>query len=68
MQKNLKLKQLKKFKVEDKVRISKYKSVFDRGYSTNWTTELFIVLKVLNTNQLHKIINQNEEEIEGIFL
>ncbi len=54
MQKNLKLKQLKKFKVEDKVRISKYKSVFDRGYSTNWTTELFIVLKVLNTNQLHK--------------
>ena len=34
-----------KFKVGDKVRISKYKGTFDKGYLPNWTTELFIKLK-----------------------
>ena len=31
-----------KFKVGDKVRISKYKrKVFDKGYTPNWTEEIF---------------------------
>ena len=35
-----------KFKVGDKVRISKYKSkVFDKGYTLNWTDEIFLVEK-----------------------
>ena len=39
-----------KFKVNDKVRISKYKHVFSKGYTPNWTTEIFTVSKVLQTN------------------
>ena len=57
-----------KFKVGDKVRISKYKGTFDKGYLPNWTTELFTVSKVLNTNPVtYKIKDWNDEEVEGIF-
>ncbi len=57
-----------KFKVGNKVRISKYKGTFDKGYIPNWTTELFTVSKVLNTNPVaYKIKSGNEDEIEGIY-
>jgi len=32
-----------KFKVGDKVRISKYKRLFEKGYTPNWTEEIFEV-------------------------
>ena len=36
-----------RFKVGDKVRISKYKrKVFDKGYTPNWTEEIFVVDKI----------------------
>ena len=36
-----------KFKVGDKVRISKYKrKVLDKGYTPNWTEEIFLVDKI----------------------
>ena len=57
-----------KFKVGDKVRISKWKSVFSKGYMQNYTTELFTISKVLNTSPItYKIKDWNDEEIEGIF-
>ena len=41
-----------KFKVGDKVRISKYKrKVFDKGYTPNWTEEIFVVDKIQFTNR-----------------
>lgn len=39
-----------KFKVGDNVRISKYKHVFEKGYTPNWTTEIFKISQVRNTN------------------
>jgi Integrase core domain len=39
-----------KFKVGDFVRISKYKSIFAKGYEPNWTTEIFKISKVQITN------------------
>lgn len=39
-----------KFKIGDHVRISKYKSIFDKGYTPNWTTEVFTVRKVQLTD------------------
>ncbi|XP_008188685.1 uncharacterized protein LOC103310963 [Acyrthosiphon pisum] len=39
-----------KFMVNDKVRISKYKHVFSKGYTPNWAMEIFTVSKVLQTN------------------
>ena len=35
-----------KFKVGDHARISKFKSVFVKGYTPNWSTEIFIVKKI----------------------
>ena len=34
-----------KFKIGDKVRISKYKHLFEKGYTPSWTTEIFTVRK-----------------------
>ena len=42
-----------KFKVGDKVRISKYKrKTFDKGYTPNWTEEIFLVKKIQSTNTI----------------
>ena len=34
-----------KFKVGDHVRISKFKNVFAKGYTPNWSQEIFVVKK-----------------------
>ena len=42
-----------KFQIGDKVRISKYKrTVFGKGYTPNWTEEIFVVNEVLNTKPI----------------
>ena len=58
-----------KFKVGDKVRISKYKrKVFDKGYTPNWTEEMFLVDKIQSTNPItYKLKDLNNEEIQGSF-
>ena len=35
-----------KFKVGDHVRISKFKIVFAKGYTPNWSEEIFIAKKI----------------------
>ena len=37
-----------KFKIRDHVRISKYKSIFSKGYLPNWSEEIFVTNKVKN--------------------
>ena len=39
-----------KFKVGDKVRITNYKSIFSKGYTENWSKEMFVIDSVLKTN------------------
>ena len=38
-----------KFKIGDIVRISKYKNIFAKGYTPNWSEEVLMVKKVKNT-------------------
>lgn len=38
-----------KFKINDYVRISKYKGIFDKGYIKNWSFEIFQITKIQNT-------------------
>ena len=38
-----------KFKIGDRVRISKYKNIFAKGYDLNWSEEVFVIKKVKNT-------------------
>ena len=57
-----------KFKVGDHVRVSKYKNIFARGYSPNWSEEVFVIKKVKNTVPWTYVINDlNGEEITGTF-
>ena len=57
-----------KFKVGDHVRISKYKSIFAKGYTPNWSEETFMIKKIKNTVPWTYVINDlNVEEITGTF-
>ena len=57
-----------KFKVGDHVRISKYKNIFAKGYTPNWSEEVFVIKKVKNTVPWTYVINDlNDEEIIGTF-
>ena len=57
-----------KFKVGDRVRISKYKSIFAKGYMSNWSEEVFAIKKVKNTVPWTYVINDlNDEEIKRTF-
>ena len=63
------LKQKPKFKIGDEVRISKYKrKVFDKGYTPNWTEEVFTVDKIQYTNPItYKLKDLRGEDIQGSF-
>ena len=57
-----------KFKVGDRVRISKYKNIFTKGYMSNWSEEIFIIKKIKNTVSWTYVLNDlNGEEIIGTF-
>jgi transposase InsO family protein len=57
-----------KFKVGDRVRITKYKKHFEKGYTPKWTKEIFIVEEVNNTNPItYKLKDLNDEPILGSF-
>ena len=57
-----------KFKVNDHVRISKYKNIFAKGYVPNWSEEVFIVNEIKNTVPWTYTINDlNGEPITGTF-
>ena len=57
-----------KFKVGDHVRIFKYKNIFAKGYTPNWSEEVFVIKKVKNTVPWTYVINYlNGDEIIGTF-
>lgn len=57
-----------KFKVNEYVRISKFKSLFEKGYTPNWSTEIFRIVRVLPTEPVtYRLVDLNDEEIKGCF-
>ena len=57
-----------RFKVGDRVRISKFKNTFAKGYTPNWSTEIFIINKINDTvPYTYNLKNLNNEEIIGSF-
>ena len=57
-----------KFKVGDHVRISKYKSIFAKGYTLNWSEQVFVIKRIRNTVPWTYVIDDlNGEEIIGTF-
>ena len=57
-----------RFKVGDRVRISRYKNIFAKGYPPNWSKEIFIVDKINDTvPYTYNLKDVNYEEIIGSF-
>ena len=57
-----------KFKVGNHVRISKYKNIFAKDYTPNWSEELFMIKEVKNTVPWTYFNNDlSGEEITGTF-
>ena len=57
-----------RFKVGDRVRISKFKKIFAKGYAPNWISEIFIVDKVNDrVPYRYNLKDLNDEEIIGSF-
>ena len=57
-----------RFKVGDRVRISKFKNIFAKGYTPNWSKEIFIVDKINDTvPYTYNIEDLNDKEIIGSF-
>ena len=57
-----------KFSIGDKVRITKKKKTFEKGYTTRWTEEVFTIVEVKHTSPVtYKIADLNGEEIDGTF-
>ena len=55
-----------KFRVGDHVKISKYKNIFPKGYTLNWSEQIFVIKKVKNTVPWTYVINDlNGEKIIG---
>ena len=56
------------FKIGDHVRISKYKNIFSKGYTPNWSEKVFVVSKIKNAGPWTYVISDlNGEEIIGPF-
>lgn len=57
-----------KFKIKYYVRISKFKSIFEKGYTPNWSTEIFQIYKVQATEPVTYLIKDaTNQVIKGSF-
>ena len=57
-----------KFKVNDRVRITKYKNIFSKGYTKTWSREIFVIDSVLKSSPwTYKIKDISGEKITGSF-
>jgi len=56
------------FSIDDNVRITKKKSIFEKGYTPRWTKEAFVVSEVHYTDPItYKLKDLNGEEINSSF-
>ena len=57
-----------RFNVGDRVRISKFKNMFAKGYTPNWSKEIFIINKINDTVPwTYSLKDLNGEEVLGSF-
>ena len=56
---NVKIAAPARFKMGELVRVSKFKTIFEKGYTPNWTTEIFKIIKVQKTNPVTYILEDS---------
>ena len=58
----------KKFKIGDKVRISLLKNTFEKGYTSNWSEQIYVIYDIKSSNvHYYYLKDLNGNEIDGIF-
>jgi len=65
----LSLKTICKLKVGDKVRKKRDKPIFEKGYTKNWSDEIYIISKILQQSGVcwYYLVDHEGEQIDGIF-
>ncbi|KAL6418577.1 hypothetical protein ACFW04_011995 [Cataglyphis niger] len=58
---NVKIAAPAKFKPNDPVRVSKFKTIFEKGFTPNWT-EIFRITKVQRTNSVTYLLKDTRNE------
>ncbi|KAK3920564.1 Putative uncharacterized transposon-derived protein [Frankliniella fusca] len=57
-----------KYKVGDYVRISREKQVFEKGYTWNWSEEIFKIIQVIpHAVPVYRLEDLDKDPIEGTF-
>ena len=57
-----------KFSVGDEVRVSRKKAVFEKGYTTRWSNEIFTIKEIRETDPItYKLEDLEGKEIKGFF-
>ena len=63
-----KTKKLGKFIIGDRVRISLEKNIFEKGYETNWTQEIFVIYDIKYSNVPYYYLKDlNGKKLQGTF-
>ena len=58
----------KKFKIGDKVRISLLKNTFEKGYTSNWSEQIYIIYDIKSSNvHYYYLKDLNGNKIDGMF-
>ena len=57
-----------KFRIGDRVRLSLEKNIFEKGYDTNWTQEIFVIYDIKYSNVPYYYLKDlNGEKLQGTF-
>lgn len=65
---HLKIHKISQYHLGDYVRISKYKSIFEKGYTPNFSTEIFRIRRIQNTNPTTYLLEDYQgNPIKGAF-
>ena len=57
-----------KFSIGDKVRVSLLKNTFEKGYTSNWSEQIYIIDDIKSSNvHYYYLKDLNEEKLDGMF-
>ena len=57
-----------KFKIGDKVRVSLLKNTFEKGYTSNWSEQIYIIYDIKSSNVYYYYLKDlNGNKIDGMF-
>ena len=58
----------RKFKIGDKVRISLLKNTFEKGYTSNWSEQIYVIYDIKSSNvHYYYLKDLNGEKLDGTF-